>query len=79
MIVYGATEPDAKVTLAGQTVQLRPDGTFTARFALPDGIQIIEAKALSANRKFEKTITPTVSRGTTVLQNRPELKEETVE
>lgn len=79
LIVYGATEPDAKVTLAGQTVQLRPDGTFTARFALPDGIQIIEAKALSANRKFEKTITPTVSRGTTVLQNRPELKEETVE
>lgn len=79
LIVYGATEPDANVTLAGQTMQLRPDGTFTARFALPDGIQIIEAKAVSANRKFEKTITPTVSRGTTVLQNRPELKEETEE
>ncbi len=79
LIVYGATEPDANVTLAGQTMQLRPDGTFTARFALPDGIQIIEAKAVSANRKFEKTITPTVSRATTVLQNRPELKEETEE
>ncbi|MBI5637595.1 MAG: DUF4912 domain-containing protein [Nitrospinae bacterium] len=79
LIVYGATEPDANVTLAGQTMQLRPDGTFTARFALPDGIQIIEAKAVSANRRFEKTITPTVSRGTTVLQNRPELKEETEE
>ncbi len=79
LIVYGATEPDADVTLAGKTMQLRPDGTFTARFALPDGIQIIEAKAISANRKFEKTITPTVSRGTTVLQNRPELKEETEE
>ncbi len=79
LIVYGATEPDANVTLAGQHMQLRPDGTFTARFALPDGIQIIEAKAVSANRKFEKTITPTVSRGTTVLQNRPELKEETEE
>ena len=79
LIVYGATEPDADVTLAGQTMKLRPDGTFTARFALPDGIQIIEAKAVSASRKYEKTITPTVSRSTTVLQNRPELKEETEE
>lgn len=76
LIVYGATEPDAEVTLAGQTMQLRPDGTFTARFALPDGIQIIEAKAVSASRKYEKIITPTVSRSTTTLQNRPELKEE---
>lgn len=76
LIVYGATEPDAEVTLAGQQMQLRPDGTFTARFALPDGIQIIEAKAISASRKYEKIITPTVSRSTTTLQNRPELKEE---
>ncbi|MBI5179159.1 MAG: DUF4912 domain-containing protein [Nitrospinae bacterium] len=75
LIVYGATEPDANVTLLGQPVKLRPDGTFTARFSLPDGMQVLEATAVSANRKFEKTITPTVSRSTTVFQNR-ELYEE---
>jgi hypothetical protein len=75
LIVYGATEPDATVTMMGRDVQLRPDGTFTARFALPDGMQTIETTAVSANRKFEKTITPTVTRSTSVFQNR-ELHEE---
>ncbi|MBI3794682.1 MAG: DUF4912 domain-containing protein [Nitrospinae bacterium] len=75
LIVYGATEPDAHVTLLGKKVDLRPDGTFSARFALPDGIQVLDAKAVSANGKFEKTITPTVTRGTTVFQNKEVLEE----
>src|SRR6185436_16351739 len=37
LIIYGATEPDARVTIGGRTIQLRPDGTFSFRFALPDG------------------------------------------
>src|SRR5262249_16795996 len=37
LIVYGATEPRARVTLQGEPVKLRPDGTFTMRFSLPDG------------------------------------------
>ena len=32
LIVYGATEPNARVTLQGQPVKLRNDGTFTMRF-----------------------------------------------
>jgi len=76
LIVYGATEADANVTMMGKKVHLRSDGTFTARFALPDGIQVIDTKAVSANGKFEKTITPTVSRGTATFQNR-EFFEET--
>src|SRR5262249_52414849 len=40
LIVYGATEPNAKVTLQGEPVKLRPDGTFTMRFSLPDSRQI---------------------------------------
>ena len=31
LILYGATEPDAKVTIQGKPVKLRRDGTFTAR------------------------------------------------
>jgi len=37
LVVYGATDPDAQVTLAGRPVQLRPDGSFSCRFTLPDG------------------------------------------
>jgi hypothetical protein len=37
LILYGATEPDATVTLAGKQIKLRPDGTFSCRFSLPDG------------------------------------------
>jgi len=64
LIVYGATEPDAKVTVQGRPVALRPDGTFTLRFQLPDGTQVIDATAISVDGVFRKTITPTVRRET---------------
>jgi hypothetical protein len=64
LIVYGATEPDAKVTVQGRPIALRQDGTFTLRFALPDGKQVIPVKAVSADDIEERTITPIVSRET---------------
>jgi hypothetical protein len=65
LIVYGATEPDATVTMQGRPVKLRPDGTFTVRMALPDGVQEIETVATSADGSEERIITPIVSRKTT--------------
>jgi len=65
LIVYGATEPDATVTMQGRPVRLRPDGTFTVRMALPDGVQEIETVATSADGSEERVITPIVSRTTT--------------
>ena len=49
LIVYGATEPDAKVTIGGRAIKLRPDGTFSFRFALPDGQFELPAIATSAD------------------------------
>ncbi len=49
LIIYGATEPDAKVTIGGYPVKLRPDGTFSFRFALPDGDYDLPAVAVSAD------------------------------
>jgi len=37
IILYGATEPDAKVTLNGKHLQLNADGTFRLQFPFPDG------------------------------------------
>jgi hypothetical protein len=64
LIVYGATEADAKVTVQGVPIKLRPDGTFTLRYYLPDGKQMIPVKAVSADKLEELTITPTVTRET---------------
>ncbi|MFA5038275.1 MAG: DUF4912 domain-containing protein [Candidatus Omnitrophota bacterium] len=64
LIVYGATEPDAQVTVQGKPVKLRKDGTFTLRFALPDGRQEIPVVAKSARIDETRTITPVVTRKT---------------
>jgi len=64
LIVYGATEPDAKVTVQGAPIKLRQDGTFTLRYYLPDGKQVIPVKAASADKLEERIITPTVIRET---------------
>ena len=64
LIVYGATEPDAKVTVQGSPINLRPDGTFTLRYYLPDGKQVIPVKAVSADKIEERIITPIVTRET---------------
>jgi ABC-type phosphate transport system substrate-binding protein len=37
LIVYGATEPTATVTIDGRPVQLNPDGTFRFQMPFPDG------------------------------------------
>lgn len=68
LIVYGATEPSARVTLQGEPVKLRPDGTFTMRFSLPDGRQIIPAVASSADGVEERTVVLAVERNTKALE-----------
>jgi len=64
LIVYGATEPDAQVTVQAKPINLRPDGTFTLRYALPDGKQVIPVKAVSADKLENRVITPIVTRET---------------
>ena len=49
LIIYGATEPDAAVTIGGRKIQLRKDGTFSFRFALPDGNYDLPVQATSAD------------------------------
>ncbi len=62
LIVFGQTDPNATVTLQNDPVKLRPDGTFTVRFSLPDSRQIIPAVAVSADGLEEQTIVLAVER-----------------
>ena len=64
LIVYWATEPDAKLTVQGKEIKLKPDGTFTLRFALPDGKQVIPVEATSSDGIDRRKITPIVTRKT---------------
>ena len=64
LIVYGGTEPDATVHMMGKKINLRPDGTFTARFALPDGVYDIPVTAKSSDGVELREISPTATRVT---------------
>jgi hypothetical protein len=62
LIVYGATEPDAKVIIQGEPLRLNHDGTFSVRYALPKGRQTIEVKAVNAAGTQEREITPVIEK-----------------
>jgi hypothetical protein len=64
VIIYGATEADASVTLQSVPIQLSPDGTFHARFNLPDGVLELPVRATSRDGKETREITPLVTRKT---------------
>jgi len=49
LVIYGATEPDAQVTIGGRPIRLRPDGSFSYRFALPDGTYDLPIAATAAH------------------------------
>jgi hypothetical protein len=64
LILYGATEPDAQVTIGGRVIKLRPDGTFSYRFALPDGNYDLPAVAISSDKTDGRAAELKFSRGT---------------
>ncbi|HVX14574.1 MAG TPA: DUF4912 domain-containing protein [Pirellulales bacterium] len=68
LLVFGSTDPDAHVTLQGEPVKLRPDGTFTMRFSLPNCRQVIPAVAASRDGFEQRTVVLAVERNTKVME-----------
>ena len=64
VIVYGATEPDAKVRFMGKDIRLNPDGTFGVRMALPDGKIEFPVEATSSDGEETLKVRPIVTRKT---------------
>lgn len=64
IIINGATEPDAKLTLKKQPVKLAADGSFSVRFYLPDGEDKYTIEATSADGAMKKSITFEVKKNT---------------
>ena len=68
LIVYGSTVPTAHVTLRGEPLRLRPDGSFTVRMSLPNQRQVIPVVACSADGGEQRTIVLAIERNTKVME-----------
>jgi hypothetical protein len=77
LIVYGATEADATVTIAGQPIQLNPDGTFRFQLHFTDGEYSYPIMAVAADGEQNRSIHMEFKRKT--LENRTNTKEEAVQ
>ncbi len=66
LIVYGATDPSAKLTIGEEEVPLAADGTFRLQVPFRDGSQKYEIKAVDASGKQEKSITMKFERRTPI-------------
>ncbi|MBF0254635.1 MAG: DUF4912 domain-containing protein [Candidatus Omnitrophica bacterium] len=67
LIVYGRTEPGACVYYGNRQVPLRPDGTFSMRLALPEGVVPLDFKAQSPDGLDEKRIVTSAERHKTQI------------
>ncbi len=68
LVVCGATQRDSHVTLNGEPVQLRPDGTFAVRLNLPDRRQVIPIVASTSDGVEQRTVILAVDRNTKVME-----------
>lgn len=68
LIVYGRTETGAEVWLKDKKIKLRSDGTFTLRFALPDGRIPLDFTAISSNKVDKRKAVTLVERAKTVYE-----------
>lgn len=65
LIVYGRTEPDAEVLMNGRKIDLKNDGTFSLRFAFPDGKIPLDFIAASNDKVDKRAITTSAERAKT--------------
>lgn len=56
LIVYGATEPDAVVTIGGRPVQLNSDGTFRFQMSFQDGVIDFPILAIAADGEQNRAV-----------------------
>ena len=68
LVVFGVTEPDARVTLKGEPVTVDPDGTFRISFNLPERRQVFPVVASSSDGVEQRTIVLAVERNTKVME-----------
>jgi hypothetical protein len=64
LIVYGATDPSARLTIGGEEVPLSADGTFRIQVPFRDGQQVYPIEAVAADGEQKRSITLEFRRST---------------
>ena len=67
VIVYGATQPAARVTLQGEPVKVQPDGTFRVRVDMPNKRQVLPIVASAPDGTARHMVVMAVERNTKAL------------
>jgi uncharacterized protein len=68
LVVYGSTVSDGYLTLNGEPVTLRQDGTFAVRLPFPDRRQVLPAVACTRDGSQQRTIVVAVERNTKIME-----------
>jgi hypothetical protein len=64
LIVYGATDPSARLSIGGEEVPLSADGTFRIQVPFRDGQQLYPIEAVAADGEQKRSITLEFQRST---------------
>ena len=57
LIVYGATDPSAHLSIGSEEVPLSPEGTFRIQVPFRDGVQVYPIEAIAADGEQSRSIT----------------------
>jgi hypothetical protein len=61
LVLYGVTQPQAKVTIQGQPVAVHKDGRFSLRVALPEGTRALTIDVTAPDGRQTRTLTRVVT------------------
>ncbi|MEB3167515.1 MAG: DUF4912 domain-containing protein [Synechococcaceae cyanobacterium] len=64
LIVYGATDPSARLLIGGEEVPLSADGTFRVQVPFRDGLQVYPIEAVAVDGEQKRNITLEFRRST---------------
>jgi hypothetical protein len=68
LIVHGSTRPGSMLTVQGDNVELRDDGSFTIRINQPEGRQVVAFTAMSPRGSERRMIVLGIERNTKELE-----------
>ena len=68
VIVYGVTQPDARVTLQGEPVRVQSDGTFRVRVEMPNKRQVLPIIASTQDGNRRQMVVMALERNTKLLE-----------
>jgi len=72
LMIYGATDPSARLTIGGEDIPLSNDGTFRIQVPFRDGEQIYAIEATAADGEQKRNITLNFQRMTPTDNTNPE-------